>query len=221
MLRPADRAVRRGEVLDRLGDANDRRAGREPHLPLESQLRVGQFGASNQAAVTCLNRVGRNGRLTVNRQSRGHLLRAHPSENVHANVVAHDPGEQLALGIGPVFGVLRRRVSGRLDGRPRRSPERVHPARLVKDLGDVAALHQHGDPHRIGFDLDGAAIAIGCFRHGVRHLGYLTASAYPDRGYSTAPESAGIPLPDPPSVRLPVPVSRRSEDDRPSPPTSP
>ena len=89
-----------------------------------------------------------------------------PSEDVQAQVVSHDAGQQLALGVLPVFGVPRRVVLRWFDGRPGRRPQGVHAAGQMGDPGDVTALHQDGDPQQGVGHLTGPPVPIARLVHG-------------------------------------------------------
>src|SRR6185295_18582491 len=83
------------------------------------------------------------------------------TEDIHAKVVAHEAGQQFALGVAPVFGMFRRVVRRGLERGPGRGPERIDPRRFMKQLGDVTTLSQNRQAERFVFYLEGLAISIG------------------------------------------------------------
>ena len=89
-----------------------------------------------------------------------------PAEQVQAEVVPHDPGQQLLSALPPYSGVTGGIVGERFYGRPRRRPEWIHAAGFVEDFGDVPAFHQHCETDgRLFSSLNGSAIAITSFGH--------------------------------------------------------
>src|SRR5260370_32424072 len=81
-------------------------------------------------------------RLAVNGDSGRCLFRTGAAKKINADVVAHDAGEQTALGISPILRVARLAERRWLNAGPRWGPQWVHTGRLMQDLGDVAALTQ-------------------------------------------------------------------------------
>ena len=92
-------------------------------------------------------------------ESGGVLSRRRPAENIEAQVVPHDPGEQMGFDSCPVRGVGGRDVIVRLDRRPRRNPQRADPCALVEHFGNVAAPLEHGQTEIAVFNRSGAAAA--------------------------------------------------------------
>ena len=112
----------------------------QAETPLEPRIRQRQHGAHRELAVVLADLVAGDSGLAVHRHAGGGLFRRGSAENVEAQVVAHDAGEQRRLD-----GVAVRRmrcaiVGGGFDRRPLRRPQRIHLCLLVENLGDVAAF---------------------------------------------------------------------------------
>ena len=98
----------------------------------------------------------------MHRQPGGGLRVRRPSENVQAQVVAHDAGEERRVYSAAVLRVHGVLVGRRLDRGPRRRPQRADARRLVQDLGDVTTLPEDRHAQGIVFEPRGAAAAIEC-----------------------------------------------------------
>ena len=158
VLGPGDRPVDARQVLDHFVDPY--RSAVQTETPLEPEFGQRQHGAHRKLAVVLTDLVAGDPGLAMHRHAGGGLFRRGSAENVQAQVVAHDAGEQRRLGRVAVFRVGRAIVSGRLDRRPPRRPQRIHLRVLVEDLGDVAAFLEQRDAQVAVFDHDRAASAV-------------------------------------------------------------
>jgi len=168
VLGPGGGAIADGEVFDGLFDGEPPRARSEADLAFEGELRARSVDGLDERVAAGANRVSRSGALAVHGEACGGLLIRGPAEKVEAEVVAEDSGQQAAFGIAAVFGMARRIVGGRLDGRPRRRPERIHAGGLVADDGNVAAFDADYDFEEVVFEGVGLAVAVDGLWHGFR-----------------------------------------------------
>ena len=90
------------------------------------------------------------------------LFQGGAAEDIQAEIMPHDPGQQFALAARAVFGMHGRAVCGRLDGRPGRNPQGIDAGLLVQDLRDVAAFLEHGHTQILVFDSRRAAPVETC-----------------------------------------------------------
>src|SRR6266436_2637301 len=93
--------------------------------------------------------------------SRCCLVLRRTAEDVHAEIVAHETGQQFALRIAAVLRVSGRIVSRWLDGRPGRSPKRIDATRFVQQFRVMAPFNKDGQAKRLVLYLDSAAVSIG------------------------------------------------------------
>ena len=157
----------------------------------------GSVGAQHQLVVCPLD-VERGGRgLAVRRQARLRLVGGRTAEDVEAQVVPHDAGEQAGIGAVAVDRVIVRIVGGGLDRGPRRHPERVHAGFLVEHFGDVAAALEDGDPDGVILERRGAAAVVTDVSHGPLLLRRRPSAAPVSRRYRVAERRApGAPSVD-------------------------
>ena len=159
MLRPPDGPVEAAQGIDAFADAD--RASAQRDETFEPDLRERQQRSQPEPVIGDGDRVRRHRCVAMHGQARGRLFNRRPAEDVEADVMTHDAGEQDGLGAGAVrVAVERRIVGGRLDRRPRRGPERIDPGLLVEHLGDVSAFREHGDTDALVLDRGGTAPVI-------------------------------------------------------------
>src|SRR5207253_9893800 len=110
--------------------------------------------------------------------------------------VARDSGEQSRLGPGAILGMPVWVVEGWLDGRPRRSPQRIDAGLLIEDLGDVPAFAQNGNPQVVVFESHRAAATPSHFSFRISSIASeLAASAAAAKA-----QVAGVSFPAMPQV---------------------
>src|SRR5437016_8952166 len=73
----------------------------------------------------------------------------------------NDSGKQFAFGVRAIFRMLRQTISGRLNGWPRRQPQRTDARCLMQDFGDVTALLRDTDAEFVVLQLRDSAIMKG------------------------------------------------------------
>jgi hypothetical protein len=88
---------------------------------------------------------------------RGHFLVGRSTEQVQAQVVAHDARQELRFDAGAVRRVNVRIVGRGLDRRPRRNPQRTDAGGFIENRRDVPAAFEHRHAKRIVFEDRGAA----------------------------------------------------------------
>src|SRR5205823_2132785 len=107
-------------------DANTGRWG-ERNVAGKAQLRLWEDGALRKDSVCDSDLILRDRRFTMNCHSGCCLVFRRAAEDVHAEVVANETGQQFALRITSVLGVPGGIISRWLDRGPRWSPKWIDP----------------------------------------------------------------------------------------------
>src|SRR5262245_62545851 len=115
MLRPADRSIATGEILDDFANANRAIDQFDPPLDLETRHR--QVRARDERRAGPLEIVRRDRRLAVDRQAGCGLFGRWATENIEAQVVPHDSAEELPFRAAAVVSMMTRAERGRLNRR--------------------------------------------------------------------------------------------------------
>ena len=129
-------------------------------------LRERQGRAHRQGLGRAIDLISGDGRFPVSGHPGGGFLVGGAAENVEAQVVTHDSGEQPCVGARTVERFMRVGESRRLNRRPRRPPQRVDARGLVDDGRDVATLLEDHDAEDIVLDDRGPAVVVDLRRHG-------------------------------------------------------
>src|SRR5258707_12797620 len=127
-------------------------------MAFQFKLRRMQRTRRSDIAIRYRDLVGQYRSFAVNRHPGGSFLRRWTAEQIQSQVMTHDSGKQFAFGVGAILGMLRQTISGRLNGWPRRQPQRPDTRCLVQDFGDVTALLRNTDAEFVVLQLGGAAI---------------------------------------------------------------
>ncbi len=158
VLRPADCTISVRRVYDRF--PNYEGVVTQDDAPAELEACYRQPRTCDEHLAGDTQGVGRNRSLTVRRQTGQRFLFGGRSEDIEAQIVTHDAGEQAGIGARAVGHVVRAIECRRLDRRPRWRPQGIHGRGLVEDLSNVAALLQQGDPQPAVLENCGSASAI-------------------------------------------------------------
>jgi hypothetical protein len=151
VLRPGDRPIARVEIFHAFADEDGAIVQRD--LPLELQMRQRKGGAGEQSISEPLEIVGHDRTFAVRRQSGGGFLAGRPAENIEAQIVAHDGGQQLVVGAMSVFAGRRPAEVGRSIDRHGGTHKGIDCRGLLENLRDVSAADKHADAEI--FILDG------------------------------------------------------------------
>jgi sugar lactone lactonase YvrE len=164
VLGPGDGAVGGREIFERLVKF-DGAVMAEADVALEAQLSDGELSTLRKPGGIGGDIVAHDGTFAVNGHAGGSFFLGWLAENIEAEVMAHDAGQQFAFGIVAVLRVASAVVGRRLDGRPGRNPKRIHPGGFVEDLGNVSTFMKDRDEQVLVLDGRGAAAAEACFGH--------------------------------------------------------
>ena len=146
---------------------------------LDLQVRERQMRLHDELAARHLDVVVHDRRLAVHGHAGCGLLRRRRAEDVEAQVVSHDAGEQRRIDVGAVGGMLRPIVGPVVDRRPGRRPERIDALALVEDFRDVATLGEDGHAQRVVLNRHRAAALVGMRRmRGMREMCRRHAAYY-------------------------------------------
>src|SRR5262245_21564742 len=156
VLRPRDRPVEGREILYSLHHRDA--PPFETDLPLEGELRDRHPAARRQFRTGRSNFIGNDAGFSVHVHPGGRLFVRRWTEQVEAQVVAHDAAQQTALDTLSVLRMAPSAVARRLDRSPWRYPQWIHAARLVQNLRDMSALDRHRHADKRILNLDRAAI---------------------------------------------------------------
>ena len=159
VLGPGDRPVVDRQVLDSLANFDVPAAGAQAQRAFKEKLGMHQGGALPQRIAVRTQGVRNDSGLAVHAQTHGSLLIARPAEQVQAEVMPQNAGQQLAFGVAAVLMHVGR-PGRRFNRAPGRRPERVDAAGFVDNRRDVAALFGHHHLQMFVFDAGGAAPAI-------------------------------------------------------------
>src|SRR5579864_640003 len=156
VLCPGDWPIEKGRILHRF--SNEDPGAIETDAPFELKLGCRQEARGRQFAIAGRNLIRLNGRLAVHCDPGRGFFGRRRAEQVETEVVPHDPGEKLALGISAVLGMLLAAPGRRLDGWPGRNPQWIDTAGPVQNLRDVAAFGGYSQAYSVVLNLRGAPI---------------------------------------------------------------
>ena len=169
MLCPRNRPVKSTQVAYGLREQQLRSI--QFKLPFKGQLRSRQQALAHQYLPrTAADRVQRNRCLTMNRHSRRRFSSRWRTPQIQTQIMPVDAGKQFAFGIRPILWMPPHIISGRLNRRPGRRPQWIHPSLFDQQFRDMPAFVQNRNAQLAVFDARSTAAAISGLSHVIQQL---------------------------------------------------
>src|SRR5438552_9331292 len=103
MLGPPNGAIKRAKTLDLFGDVHS--SVDDFDLTLKMSLCQRQMGLDRELPICFISLVRNNRAFPMRRHSRRELFIRRTTENVEAQIVSHDAGQQLGIAAAAVVGM--------------------------------------------------------------------------------------------------------------------
>src|SRR5262249_32496237 len=165
MLGPPNGTIKRAKTLDLLCDSYS--LVNEFDLALKMNLCQPKMCLHRELPICFANLVRNNSAFSVRRNSLRKLFVRRTTENVEAQIVPHDAGQQFRIVPAAVFRMFLRVVGRWLNRRPRRNPERIDGRSLIQNLSDVTAFLQYSHTEILILDEHSPPATIRGFGHAV------------------------------------------------------
>ena len=110
MLGPGERPIHGGQIGHRLADLHHA-VGSQFEFPLEIELRQRQMRLGDHAHARDFDLIRRDRRFAMYSHARRVLSFRRRTENIQAQIMAQNPGKQLAFGIVAIFGMASARCA--------------------------------------------------------------------------------------------------------------